>query len=251
MINIGPIEEKLNNLIQEKGAIFILLLDPDSESPEKLVQSATLAGENGVDVIFMGGSFIGNPKFTQIVLDIKAATRLPVILFPGGAAQVTAGPDAILFTSLISGRNPQFLIDEQVRGGVLAKAYKLEPLPTAYVLIESGTTTAVEYISQTKPIPADKPQITAAHALAAEMMGSRWIYLEAGSGALNPVPALMVGMVKQACSLNIICGGGIRTPELAKERVLAGAHAIVVGNLFEVKKEKGLYQDFADAIHRD
>jgi len=117
LINIGPVEENLNNLIQEKGALFILLLDPDSESPEKLVQSATLAGENGVDVIFMGGSFIGNPNFTQIVLDIKAATQLPVILFPGGAAQVTTGPDAILFTSLISGRNPQFLIDEQVRGG--------------------------------------------------------------------------------------------------------------------------------------
>ena len=99
----------------------------------------------------------------------------------------------------------------------------------------------MEYISQTKPIPADKPQITAAHALAAQMMGSRWIYLEAGSGALNPVPAMMVSLVKQACDLNLICGGGIRTPELARERVVAGAQAIVVGNLFEVKKDKTLY----------
>ncbi len=245
----GPVEQKLNSLIDEKGALFIMLLDPDSESPEKILESGMLAKENGVDVLFLGGSFIGNTFFSQIAKSLKEKTGLPIILFPGGASQVTPGPDAILFTSLISGRNPQFLIDEQVRGSVLVKAYKLEPIPTAYMLIESGSTTAVEYISNTKPIPADKAQIAAAHAMAAEMMGQRYLYLEAGSGAKNPVPVEMVQMVRHTCNLKLIVGGGIRKPELASERVKAGAQAIVVGNLFEVSKDASLLKEFDQAIH--
>jgi putative glycerol-1-phosphate prenyltransferase/phosphoglycerol geranylgeranyltransferase len=246
---MGPIEKKLNSLIQEKGALFIVLLDPDAEAPEKIVKSGVRAVEQGADVIFIGSSFNGSTQFSQIAAEVKKQTQAPVILFPGGASQVVPGPDAILFTTLISGRNPQYLIDEQVKGAVMVMAHKLEPIPTAYMLIESGHTTAVEYISNTKPIPADKPAIAAAHALAAQMMGQRWVYLEAGSGAGNPVPVPMVSMVTKSCSLNVIVGGGITSPETAAERVKAGAHAIVVGTAFEKEKDTDLFRAFSQAIH--
>ena len=162
-----------------------------------------------VDALLLGGSFVGNPAFQKIAAGLKKETQIPVVLFPGGCSHVTPGPDAILFTTLISGRNPQYLIDEQVKGAVLVRSLRMEAIPTAYMLIESGRTTAVEYISNTRPIPADKPAIAAAHAMAAELMGQRWIYLEAGSGALNAVPAPMVKMVRASVGLHVIVGGGI------------------------------------------
>ncbi len=249
MIKLGAIEQGLQAKIDEGKKLFIILLDPDSEVPEKIIASGINAAKAGADVIFIGGSFIGNPAFTKITEGIRAEVNVPIILFPGGASQVTPGPDAILFTTLISGRNPQYLIDEQVKGAVLSRKLNMEPIPTAYLLIESGGTTAVEYISQTRPIPANMPAIAAAHALAAQYMGQRWVYLEAGSGAKNPVPPQMVALVGGTTSMNVIVGGGIRTPELAHERVKAGAHAIVIGNFFEGNKDESLYKAFSDAIH--
>jgi putative glycerol-1-phosphate prenyltransferase/phosphoglycerol geranylgeranyltransferase len=192
---------------------------------------------------------VGNPYFTKIATDIKKETDVPVILFPGGASQVIPGPDAILFTTLLSGRNPQYLVDEQVKGALLVKGLGMEAIPTAYLLVESGRMTAVEYISNTKPLPSDKPGIAAAHAVAAELLGLRWVYLEAGSGAQNPVPPDMVKGVRKATGLKLIVGGGIRDPEQARERVAAGADAIVIGNLFEKDKDPALFTRFADAVH--
>ncbi|MBF0432683.1 MAG: geranylgeranylglyceryl/heptaprenylglyceryl phosphate synthase [Fibrobacteria bacterium] len=247
---MGPIEQQLEQQITEKGALFFILLDPDSELPENIITSGILAAQNGADAILIGGSFIGNPLFSKIVQEIKSKVDIPVILFPGGASQVSPGPDAILFTTLVSGRNPQFLIEEQVRGAMLVKAYQMEPLPTAYMLIESGKTTSVEYISNTKPIPADKPALAAIHALAAQMMGQRWTYLEAGSGAINPVPLDFIKKVRSGCDLKVIVGGGIKAPETAKERVEAGAHVIVIGNHFETNKDGALFKEFSQAIHQ-
>jgi phosphoglycerol geranylgeranyltransferase len=192
---------------------------------------------------------VGNPAFAQISAAIKQKTQVPIVLFPGGCSHVTPGPDAILFTTLISGRNPQYLIDEQVKGAVIVRMLKMEAIPTAYMLVESGRTTAVEYISNTRPLPSDKPAIAAAHAMAAELMGQRWVYLEAGSGAQNAVPPAMVAAVRHSVSLKVIVGGGIRTPEQARERVEAGAHAIVVGNLFEANKSEALVREFVAAVH--
>jgi putative glycerol-1-phosphate prenyltransferase/phosphoglycerol geranylgeranyltransferase len=245
----GPVEIKLNEALARVKALFFVLLDPDSGPAETVIESGLKAARHGADAILLGGSFVGNPAFTQIALALKKETQAPVILFPGGCSHISPGLDAILFTSLISGRNPQFLIDEQVRGGVLVRALRMEALPTAYMLIESGRTTAVEYISNTRPIPADKPAIAAAHAIAAELMGQRWVYLEAGSGALNAVPAPVVAAVRASVGLRVIVGGGIRTPEQARERVEAGAHAIVVGNLFEKRNDEGLFKEFVQAVH--
>lgn len=245
----GPVEKKLLEALNRVKSLFFVLLDPDSGSAESVIESGLKAARHGADAILLGGSFVGNPNFTQIAQAIKKESQVPTILFPGGCSHISPGLDAILFTTLISGRNPQFLIDEQVRGAVLVRGLRMEALPTAYMLIESGRTTAVEYISNTRPIPSDKPAIAAAHAMAAELMGQRWIYLEAGSGAQNAVPAPMVAAVRASVGLKVIVGGGIRTPEQARERVEAGAHAIVVGNLFEKHKDEALVKDFIAAVH--
>ncbi len=249
-IELGAVEQSLLKSITDHGALFWVLLDPDSLPPAKVIESGLRAAQNGADAILLGGSFIGNPNFTQIAEALKKETKVPIVLFPGGCSHVHPGPDAILFTTLISGRNPQYLIDEQVKAAVLVKSLRMEALPTAYMLIESGKTTAVEYISNTRPIPADKPAIAAVHAMAAELMGQRWVYLEAGSGALNAVPLPVVAAVKASTAIKVIVGGGIRQPEQARERVQAGADAIVVGNFFESKNESGLFREFADAVHK-
>ena len=245
----GPVEKKLLESLTKVRSLFFVLLDPDSGSAESIIEAGLKAVRHGADAIFLGGSFVGNPAFTPIALSLKKETQVPVILFPGGCSHISPGLDAILFTALISGRNPQFLIDEQVRGAVLVRGLRMEAIPTAYMLIESGRTTAVEYISNTRPIPADKPAIAAAHAMAAELMGQRWVYLEAGSGAMNPVPPPVVAAVRHSVDLKVIVGGGIRTPAEARERVEAGAHAIVVGNLFEKHKDEALFRDFVQAVH--
>jgi putative glycerol-1-phosphate prenyltransferase/phosphoglycerol geranylgeranyltransferase len=248
-IKLGPIESQLLETIHLRKALFIVLLDPGAESSEDIIASGVSAARAGADCLLIGGSYINNPDFENVSRSLKQEASIPLILFPGAASQVTLGPDAILFTSLISGRNANYLIEEQVQGAPLVKSYQIEPIPTAYMLIESGKATAVEEVSQTKPIPANEPHTTVDHALAAEMMGQRWIYLEAGSGAERPVPVEMITETRKSSKLNLIVGGGIRTPESAAERVAAGAHGIVVGNLFEKKKDPTLFQAFSEAIH--
>ena len=247
---IGKIESNLVEGLKTRKALFFVLLDPDSGSTERVVESGLMAAQHGADALLLGGSFVGNANFTKISEGLRKGTSLPIILFPGGCSHVVAGPDAILFTTLLSGRNPQYLIDEQVKGAVLVKSLKMEAFPTAYLLVESGKTTAVEFVSNTRPLPADKPAIAAAHAMAAELLGLRWVYLEAGSGAQNPVPADMVRMVRASTPLKLIVGGGIRQPSEARDRVLAGADAIVIGNLFEKENDPARFREFADAVHR-
>ncbi len=246
---IGKIESSLVEGLKTRMALFFVLLDPDSGSTEHVVECGLKAAKHGADALLLGGSFVGNANFTKISAELKKETSLPIILFPGGCSHVVPGPDAILFTTLLSGRNPQYLIDEQVKGAVLVKGFGIEALPTAYLLVESGKTTAVEFISNTRPLPSDKPGIAAAHAMAAELLGLRWVYLEAGSGAQNPVPTQMVQVVRASTPLKLIVGGGIRTPKEARERVLAGADAIVIGNLFEKEKDPALFIEFANAVH--
>jgi len=161
--------------------------------------------------------------------------------------QLTSHADAILFMSLISGRNPNYLISEQVKAAPLIQKQGLEPIPTGYLLIDGGTQTSVSFISNTTPIPRDKCEIAWAHALAGQYLGMQLIYLEAGSGAKTPVPDLMISSVKKQVSVPIIVGGGIRSPETARQKVEAGADFIVTGNVIE--KDPSLMSAFAEAIH--
>jgi len=248
-IELGKTETRLREIAEEKGAVFAVLLDPDSLSPEGFRRTAMESAEGGADALLVGGSFMGNPEFSKMIADLRTQVKIPVILFPGNAGQVQPGPDAILFTSLVSGRNPQYLIEQQIQGGVFVKAMGMEAIPTAYCLVEGGQTTAVEYISDTRPVPADKPKLSMVTAIGSELMGMRWIYLEAGSGALNPVPVSHIQLVRQATGMSIICGGGITTPELAAERVHAGAKMIVTGTIWEKSRDSELLKAFSAAIH--
>jgi len=244
------IEDKLVAKIKEH-ALFAVLLDPDSSESDAFLETGKMAFENDADLIFVGGSLIGNASLPKKVAELKKIIDIPIVLFPGGASQVVPGFDAMLFTSLVSGRNPQYLIEEQLRGGLMVKALGIEAFPTAYMLINSGPATAVEYISNTKPIPADKPKLTMAHAIAAELMGMRWTYLEAGSGAENPVPLEHIVLTRKATNLNIIAGGGITTPQDAQARVKAGANVIVTGTIWEKNPYPDLMKEFAMAVHKN
>jgi putative glycerol-1-phosphate prenyltransferase/phosphoglycerol geranylgeranyltransferase len=242
------IEENLIAKIKEH-ALFAVLLDPDSSESDVFCKVGKAAFEAGADLILVGGSLIGNANLPKKVAELKSLVKIPIILFPGGASQVVPGFDAMLFTSLVSGRNPQYLIEEQLKGGLIVKALGIEAFPTAYMLINSGPATAVEYISNTKPIPEDKPKLTMAHAIAAELMGMRWTYLEAGSGAENPVPLEHIILTRKATNLNIIAGGGIITPQDAIARVRAGANVIVTGTIWEKNPDINLMKEFARSIH--
>ena len=219
-----------------------LLVDPDKYSQESLALFVELAKETLPDCIMVGGSLVAG-SVEQVVQYIKLHTNIPVVLFPGNSHQLCNEADALLLLSLLSGRNADFLIGQHV---VAAKAIRdsgIESISTGYILIDGGCSTSVEYMSNTKPIPRDKVEIIVATAIAGELIGNRMVYLEAGSGAINPVSKEAIQAVRQVISLPIIVGGGIRTVEQAKDAYLAGADMIVVGNALE--KDRFFMRDLA------
>ena len=212
--------------------LFAILVDPDKHEEASLQQVAGLADESAVDFILVGGSLVSG-SVDDTVQVLKERTRLPILLFPGNILQISPHADGILFLSLISGRNPEFLIGNHVIAAPVLKKIKLEVIPTGYILIENGRTTSVEYVSNTKPIPADKIDLTVATAIAGEMLGQKMLYLEAGSGALEPVNSGMIREVKNNTSIPLIVGGGIHSADQARQIYDAGADIIVVGSVLE------------------
>lgn len=210
-----------------------VLIDPDKAPIDNLVEVARSAEDQGAGATLIGGSFLVIDSFDEVVRSIKSATSLPVVIFPGGHQQLSPHADGILFMSLLSGRNPQYLIGEQVRAAPLVRKMGLEAVPTAYLLIESGGMTSAQFVSNTHPIPRDKPMLVAAHAMAAELFGMKAVYLEAGSGAVSPVPSEVIAAVRKSIGIPIIAGGGITTPEQVVEAAKAGARAVVVGTAIE------------------
>lgn len=246
-MNAGRIYTELTEGRRECG--FFWLIDPARVLPEMIDPRWEKADEAGVQAILIGTSTGFSPAAETAIKNIRARTDLPLILFPGSAMQVNRFVDAILFLSLVSGRNPQYLIGEQVDGAPLIKAYGIEPIPTAYILVESGGITAVQYVSQTLPIPTDKPDIARVHALAAEYLGMKFIYLEAGSGAPRPVPVEMIRQVKAYVSIPVIVGGGLTTPQQVADAAVAGADFVVVGSALEFNPTTGFLKEMADAAH--
>lgn len=242
--------QKLQDIREKRGAGYFILIDPDKQSPKDSVKVAVQAEREHVDGIFIGGSLLSTPIFDELIKQIKEHVQIPVIIFPGGVQQVSRYADAILFMSLISGRNPETLIGQQVMAAPIVKKIGLETIATGYMLIESGKVTSAEFMSNTRPIPRDKADIAVAHALAAEYLGKKILYLEAGSGALQPVPDKMIAVVSKTCKLPLIIGGGITTPEIAKQKVAAGAGFIVTGTIFEKDNSDGKMAEFAKAVHR-
>ena len=209
-----------------------LLIDPDNYEKESLIKTVDFANRFNIDFILLGGSLISKPVNPVIDL-VKENSSIPVILFPGSLLQLSDRADGILLLSLVSGRNPDYLIGNHIIAAPMLKKSNLEIISTAYVLIESGVSTSVEYMSFTQPIPSNKPEIAIATALASEMLGFKIIYLEAGSGAQSPVPESIIEGVKENVSIPVIVGGGIRSKDDAKKIFQAGADIIVVGNAIE------------------
>ncbi len=240
--------QKLLNIEKKRGCGFLVLLDPDRKSPKVLADYARKCVKAGVDGFLFGSSIVVANHFEQTLIAVKKATKKPVIIFPGSSSMISARADGIMFLSLISGRNPNLLIDEHVKAAPTIKKMKLEVIPTAYMLIESGVLTSVSYMSNTLPIPRNKPDIACAHALAGQYLGMKLIYLEAGSGAEKPVPPDMVKIVSRYVDVPVVVGGGIRDVDYARQVAKAGASFIVIGNALE--QTPGMVGKFARAIHR-
>ncbi len=190
-----------------------VLVDPDKvDGPARLRPLIDLANESCIDFFLVGGSLITTPNISEVIQTIKEKVSIPVILFPGSSLQIDPTADAILFLSLISGRNPDLLIGQHVQAAPLLKSHRMEVLPTGYMLINSGKVSSVAYISNTTPIPDDKYSLAASTALAGEMLGLRLIYLDAGSGAEKEINAKMIAAVRKTISVPLLVGGGINTP---------------------------------------
>jgi putative glycerol-1-phosphate prenyltransferase len=217
---------------------FAVLIDPDHAPREHLMQLIDQATVSGVDYLFVGGSLMTTNGLDATIHTIRSATSIPVVLFPGSVMQISKEADALLFLSLVSGRNPELLIGSQVVAAPYLKASGLEVISTAYMLVDCGSATTASYISNTQPIPYNKAEIAATTALAAEYMGMQLTYLDGGSGAEKPVSDTMVKAVRAAVHTPLIVGGGITNVEKAKKVYEAGADLIVIGNALQ--KEPGL-----------
>jgi putative glycerol-1-phosphate prenyltransferase len=241
----------LNSLCekQKQGKKSIaILIDPDKiDEPSRLNHLLNLASENCVDYFFVGGSLLTTTNLSEIVHQIKKNVTIPVILFPGNSMQIEPAADAILFLSLISGRNPELLIGQHVIAAPILKNSTLEIIPTGYMLVNSGKTTSVAYISNTTPIPEDKYSLAACTAMAGEMLGLQTIYLDAGSGAEREISAKMIASVRRVINVPLIIGGGINTSEKALSALSAGADMIVMGNALE--KNPDLLIEVADKVY--
>ncbi len=240
---------KISEIIGQKGGAYFILIDPDKIEKNNIAEFLSVCEKSGVDGFLVGGSLIVDGDLEQSISVIKKHSSLPVIIFPGSVSQLSPLADAVLYLSLISGRNAEHLIGKQVLAAPVIKKFNLEAISTGYMLIESGKQTTAEYISGTKPIPRNKPEIAAATALAGQYLGMKLIYLEGGSGADLHVPFETVNAVANEIDVPLIVGGGIRNPDVARQMIENGANIVITGNFFENKNNWDLIKDFASAVH--
>ena len=224
-----------------------VLVDPDNVNAGKLDELTALATSAGVDYLFVGGSLVISNQLDEVVQHIRRNCKIPVILFPGTPAGVSRYADALLYLSLISGRNPELLIGQHVISAPAVRKSGLEIISTGYMVIDGGAPTTVSYISNASPIPADKNEIALCTAMAGEMLGMKLIYMDAGSGARHPIREEMISCVAANIEVPLVVGGGIRDPEKAYLNGKAGADLIVVGNAIE--KDPVLIREMSAAIH--
>lgn len=226
---------------------FAVLIDPDKVTLAGIADLAAKCTAAKVDYIFLGGSLVITNHLDECVQQLKTLCDIPVVLFPGSPSQVSRYADALLYLSVISGRNPELLIGQHVLSAPAVKKSGLEVISTGYILIDGGAPTTVSYISNTTPVPADKDDIAMCTAIAGEMLGMKVVFMDAGSGARKPISESMIARVSSQVSAPIIVGGGIRDAEKAYLNCKAGADIIVVGNAIE--KETSLIKEIADAVH--
>ena len=244
---LKPIYNSITERKQSGKKSFAVLIDPDKVNDSNMEQLIKLAVAAKVDYFFVGGSLVISNYLDECLQLIKKSCSIPTILFPGSPSQVSKHADALLYLSLISGRNPELLIGQHVVSAPAVKKSGLEIMPTGYMVVDGGAPTTVSYISNASPLPADKNEIAVCTAMAGEMLGMQLIYMDAGSGAKRPITESMIVHVSQAIQVPLIIGGGIIEPEKAYLNCKAGADVIVVGNAIE--KNASLIREMAAAVH--
>lgn len=233
---IGETESYLLNEMSKRGAIHLTLLDPESGTPSELAAHAHYAQSQGTSGIMIGGSTsFATEELDACVKAVKTRVRIPVILFPNNVSGISRYADAIFFMSLLNSVDPYFIVGAQSSGAMLVKKFGLEPIPMGYIVF--GETSSVAAVGKALPLPMKHGEVAAALGLAAQYLGMRFIYLEAGSGAESCIPGELVEVVRRALSASIIVGGGIRRPEDATSLAHAGADAIVTGTIIEQNKQ--------------
>ncbi|MFM7709773.1 MAG: geranylgeranylglyceryl/heptaprenylglyceryl phosphate synthase [Ferruginibacter sp.] len=248
LIPAGKIYTDLLVRKQQRKPAFAVLIDPDKVNDQILDILIPRTVDAGVDYLFVGGSLVVSDNLEQCILRIKTMTNVPVVLFPGSSSQVSPAADGLLYLSLISGRNPDLLIGQHVVSAPFVRQSGLEILSTGYMVIDGGAPTTVSYISNASPIPSNKNDIAVCTAMAGEMLGMKLMYLDAGSGAQQPVQESMINAVSSSIQAPLIVGGGITDPEKAYLNCKAGADVVVIGNAIE--KDASLIQEMASAIHQ-
>lgn len=223
----------LEQIQSKKTPGLAILIDPDKTDSRKIQDLTNKIDTLKVDFFFVGGSHITTGNINETINSLKSQSKLPVVLFPGSVLQIADKADAVLFLSLISGRNPEYLIGQHVIAAPYLDKISLETIPTGYMLVDSGQSTTASYMSNTIPLPIDKPALAASTALAGELLGLKLIYADAGSGAKNSIPDEMIKAIKEKVSIPLIVGGGIRSAKTAQEKIDAGADLIVIGNAIE------------------
>ncbi|UCC58746.1 MAG: geranylgeranylglyceryl/heptaprenylglyceryl phosphate synthase [Candidatus Bathyarchaeum sp.] len=242
---VGLVEKYLLEKIEKEGPIHITLIDPEKVTPSSASRVVKEAEACNTAAIMVGGSTsVFTSHLDKIVKAMKESVEIPVILFPNNITGISRYADAIWFMSLLNSSDPYFLMGAQVLGAPIIKNFGLEPIPLGYIVVGEGG--AVSVVGKAVPIPYNKPELAAAHALAAEYFGMRFVYLEAGSGVGKPVPAEMARAVKNVISLPLIVGGGIRTVEQMKEIVKAGADIVVTGTVVEENKDSNKIRELVD-----
>jgi phosphoglycerol geranylgeranyltransferase len=243
------VEKYLLDKIEAEGSIHITLIDPEIVTPSQASKIAGKAKASETSAIMIGGStFVSAAHLDDVVKMVKRTVKIPIILFPNNVTGISRYADAIWFMSLLNSVDPYFLMGAQILGAPLVKRYGLEPLPLGYVIVGEGGTAGI--VGKAIPIPYNKPELAAAHALAGQYLGMRFIYLEGGSGAKNPVPSEMIRTVKHHVDVPLVVGGGIRSREQALTAASAGADIIVTGNLVEETGIKHKVSEIIEGIRR-
>ena len=244
---LNKIYQSLTDRKSQSKKSFAVLIDPDKVNDNSVEELIQLSLDAKVDYFLVGGSLVISSYLDECVQLIKRSCTIPVILFPGSPSQVSKYADALLYLSLISGRNPELLIGQHVVSAPFVKKSGLEIMSTGYMVIDGGAPTTVSYISNASPLPADKNEIAMCTAMAGEMLGMKLIYMDAGSGAKKAISESMIQKVASCIEVPLIVGGGITTAEKAYLNCKAGADVIVVGNAIE--KDASLIKEIASAIH--
>jgi phosphoglycerol geranylgeranyltransferase len=246
---IGNVEKYLIEKIESEGSIHITLIDPEEVTPPQASRIVNKARMSETSAIMIGGStFVSSVHLDDVVKAVKHTVKIPVILFPNNVAGISRYADAIWFMSLLNSVDPYFLIGAQILGAPLVRKYQIEPIPLGYLIVGEGGTAGV--VGRAIPIPFNKPELAAAHALAGQYLGMRFIYLEAGSGAKNPVPPDMIKTVGHYIDAPLIVGGGIRSREQALAAASAGADIIVTGNVVEESGMRRRVSEIIEGIKR-